>query len=220
MSDQTQQDADLSLFGDSTPADGVTEPTANTNSDSTSPNLGAINREKQVKTWSDRIESGEATLESLPQNLGWLKPLVQDEVAKRTRTQDVDALVEAKLAEREARQRQQAEAQRFETLKSEVATLELEDTDKQILETSFKRLVTRGLSKADALEEAMSTFKVIAKSGEIAKTELKKAMNIPTVNKQVKDSIPEVGSPEFAKWGDSKSRVEQMEKIRLQGGMK
>lgn len=220
MTDSTQNDAELSIFEDDN-SDSTDEGTAggSTASDnSTKPDLGAINRERQIKVWADRVEKGEVTLDELPKNLGWLKPFVNDEVGRRARAQDIDALVEQKLAERQAKEAKAKAEARFAELKAKAANLDVDQSTKDLIELSFARLVRKGLSKADALEEALSTYEVVAKSGDEALNQLKKAMKIPTVTTNAKSTEPEYGSEDFFKTGDSKSRVEKMEALLKNAG--
>lgn len=220
MTDSTQNEAELSIFGDSD-SDSTDEGTASgstTGDNPTKPDLGAINRERQIKVWADRVEQGEVSLDELPKNLGWLKPFVSDEVGRRVRSQDIDALVEQKLAERQAKEAKARAEERFAELKAKAANLDVDDSTKELIEVSFARLVRKGLSKADALEEALSTYEVVAKSGDEAVNQLKKAMKIPTTTTTTKNTEPEYGSEDFHKSGDSKSRVEKMEAILKASG--
>lgn len=221
MSEQTQKAADQKIF-DSKPSDGLTAPTEDTlksepklNTDS-----GTINRERQIKVYADRLESGELTVETIPENMKWVAPLAEQEIDRRRREGDVDALVEAKLAKLQQEQTRKAQQTKFAELKQKANSMDLEDSDKLMIEEAVQRFRSKGMSQADALEEALSTYEIVSKSGESAVTELKNRMNIPLKTKAVQDDEPEYGTEEFFAKGDSKSRIEKLEKIRQSTGMR
>lgn len=220
MSEQTQNAGD-SIFADvnTKVADGLTESAEDTNSEpKPKTDLGAVNRAKQIKVWADRIELGEATLETLPSNMSWLKPLVEDEVNSRTKSKDLDAIVEAKLAEKEAALRAKSEAQKFEELKAKANSLDLDQGSKILIQKAVDRFRAKGMTPANALEEALNLYEITNQSGDVAVQELKKRMKVPLVNQAVSDTEPEYGTEEFIRKGDSKSRIAAMESILRGGG--
>ena len=220
MSEQTQNQDD-SIFADENiqASDELTESAEDTYVNQSQPDLGAINRAKQVKTWADRIESGEADLNRLPTNLQWLKPLVEDEVNNRTKSKDVGAIVQAELARVRAEENSRAQNAKFADLRKKANSLDVDDSTKLMIEEGYKRFVAKGLSKADALEEALNTYEIVSKSGDVAVNELKKRMQVPLVTKQVKDSAPEYGTDEFINHGTAKDRVAAMEAMLKAGGL-
>lgn len=222
MSDNTQGDSDLSIFGDTTSSDGATEPTEDTNSEpkSKETDLAVFNKEHQIKVWSDRLEKGDKTLDDLPKNLKWLEKEVVKELEKRQKSNDIDARVEAKLAAKEKERQAREDAARFEELKAKANAMEIDPENKLLIEAKVKKLVADGLSQAKALEHALEIYEVIAKSGEIAVSELKKRMQIPTTSKSAGQDKPDVSSEDFYKQGNSKTRVEEYERIIREGGMR
>lgn len=216
MSDQKQGDSD-SIFDieDNTIAnDLVTESGASSKADETpKADMAIRNRNQQIKVWADRVEKGEVELNALPANLKWLKPFVEDEVNARFQSRDIDTLVEQKLARARAEERSKSEAKRFELLKAQANSIDADDSTKRAIQAKFEHYRGKGMSNADALEEALSTYETILKAGENATDEMKKRMQIPTKNKPVNDNVPAFGTEEFNRHGDSKSRVAEMEKL-------
>ncbi len=221
MSEHTHGKSEL--FGDTNASDGVTVPAEDTNTDPKLPesNLGQRSRDHQIKIWADKLESGETTADAMPENLEWLKELALEEVSNRSKAKDIDARVEAKLAERERVAAKKSSENKFEEQKAQLSQLDLTDSDKALLDATYKRLMTRGLSRADALEEAISTFDTLSKAGQYALDQQKKRMNIPLVSKAVETEGPGIDSEDFHKKGDATSRVAAYEaEIRSKGAFR
>lgn len=218
MSDQTQGAVEQ-IFANETPPEGVTAPAETTlKSESTQkPDLGAINRERQIKVWADRVEKGEVSVEELPEGQEWLRPLVAQELQSRASANDIDAIVERKLAEAERKRLMAEEEARFTRLQKKAQELDIESSDKQLIQDGYARLVKKGMSHADALEESLAIFEALQKGGEATIQEMKKRMEIPTQTKKVDDSEPEFGTEEFTKKGTSAERMAKMEKLLTKG---
>jgi hypothetical protein len=123
-------------------------------------------REKQIKTYLDRVNSGKMGVNEIPHK--WIK----DEVAKRTTPNvDIDKLIEEKLEARES-------TKRFETLKSELKSQKLTSEQAEVVKSTYAELAQNGLKKDKALEMAMKIAGVQNKPDDT--DELKKAMRIPT----------------------------------------
>lgn len=214
MSEQTTDNSELLFAEDSANADGVTEPGGSTVGDSTPKDqIGLREKNKQIDVWATRILNGESSINDLPKNLAWLKPLVADEVNKRNQQNDVKAIVAAEWAQREAEAKRQASESKFNELKLKATKMGLSESDQALVQAKFERLRANGLDKAIALEEALEAFEIVNKAGEQATMELKKRMQVPSQTKSTPDTEPEFGTPEFFQKGDSKTRIERMENI-------
>lgn len=173
-------------------------------------------KEKQVQVWLGRIASGEKSLEDIPQDKKWLKNLVAERLNKPAIAQDdIEKLVEKKLAEREAEKSRMEADRKFLQLKSEINQLDLDADEKAIIETKYKNLVNKGLDKVSALEEAKSYFDLVKGQSEAQLQELRKRMGIPKVrsSQKVKEKLDLIDE-EFHKFGASKDRVAYYEQLR------
>jgi len=228
MSEQTQDNIDQ-IFVDETEkkievkdnenSDNLTEtPKVTTGEQEASNKLSLKNRDKQLEVWADRVEKGEVNLSELPKNLNWLKPLIEEEIATRVNKQDVDALVEAKINQIRESEAKIEQEKRFDSLKSKANSAEFSAETKALIQEGFTRLVSKGMTEADALEESLNIYDIVNQSGEIAVKELQKRMNIPTQNQPKPENI-QFGDDNFSKQGDSKSRVEKMENQLRQSGL-
>jgi hypothetical protein len=216
MSDQTQGQVEQ-VFASNGSSEVVTVAAENMKNDSMQkPDLGAINRERQIKVWADRVEKGEVSVDELPEGQEWLKPLVAQEIQTRASANDIDAIVERKLAEAERKRRLAEEENRFKQLQKKAQTLDIEESDKQMIQDGYARLVSKGMGHADALEESLAIFEALQKGGEATIQEMKKRMEIPVQTKKVDDSEPEFGTEEFAKKGTPEQRIAKMEALLSQ----
>lgn len=182
MSDETTQ-----VFGelfDTTESDAATDAAQNSSTDNEESvdtegeldlSKAEEQRNKQIDVWTKRIESGEATIDSLPANLKWLvNPVSERLSAKKPKATEVDleAIIEQKLAKKEAEQR-------FKVLQSDLNQAGLSSGQKKLVQSEFNDLVQSGLSPDKALEKAVRLAGVSDKLQDNSKQELRQRMAIP-----------------------------------------
>jgi hypothetical protein len=173
-------------------------------------------RQKQIDVWQNRIDTGEATLATLPPNLKWMAAHLKSSKAVDTPAGDVDveAIVERKLAAKE-------EEGKFLTLKGQLQESKLSDVQRQSVQAEFQDLLESGLSKGKALEKAI---KIAGVDVDYSQVEAKRSsMALPkdsTFQAKHKDGDPLPGSPEWDRLSGDK-RVELLEarrKASFRGG--
>ncbi len=136
------------------------------------------------------IKSGEATLDDLPPNLGWLKGDLEKrlELKKEVDKVDIKALLREEL-------KAEKEVVRFQDLREELNVV-LDSEKKGQVADAYKRLLNKGLSELDSLEMAMEVAGVdLDKIGTDAR---RSRMRIPSPGRRSSapkdmDSMP---------WGD------------------
>jgi hypothetical protein len=173
--------------------------------------LAEVNKQKQVEVWSNRILSGEADLSDLPKDKAWLKPLISRKIEQQETNLNVEALLEKKLAEREAKARKEQELKEFSVFKSEIA--ELDSEEKEIINAKRKILISKGLSPIEALKEAFDYYKVASRANEVTRQELRKNLSLPAIKPKAdtKTDLVDYTSPDFHNKGTSRDRIAAME---------
>jgi len=221
MSEQAQKETEHPIFADdSNPTEVVTDPEKDTKGEpSQNPDARSLNRDRQVKSWSERIEKGEVSLDSIPDDMSWLKPLVKQELDDRSKRSDIEAIVKERIAAEKAEEAQKAQVKKAKDLKEKLKNLDLSDSDKKLMIGQYERFREKGMSEADALEEAMNVYDTLAKAGDKALSQMKEDMKIPATNKNV-ETEPEFGTEAFSKKGTSKDRVQKMEALLRANGRK
>jgi len=101
-------------------------------------------KEKLVNDWTKKIKGESKTLDDIPKDQSWLRPLIEAKLGKETEGDIIDR----KLDERE-------NTRRFDSLKGELNSMRLTREQKSTLEGKYKTLKAKGLSKLDSLEMAM-----------------------------------------------------------------
>jgi hypothetical protein len=102
-------------------------------------------REQMATDWAKKVKGGIKSLDDIPANQSWLKPLVEAKLGVKAES-NTDA-VRKVLAEERAEET-------FKSLVAELNDMGLEKDKRVALEAKFKRFRTAGLSKVDALETA------------------------------------------------------------------
>ena len=162
-----------------------------------------IAKERQLKAWLNKINNGDKTIDDLPRNQRWLKPLLEKQLnsAKAVRKveaeYDIDEIVERKIAEKE-------DKREFTLMKSALEDMDLTPSQKSDLSSEFKDLRGAGLSRAVALQKAMKI------AGVRANDALAEAMMPPRVSTQ-KTKVAD--GENWWKEGDSKSRMEKLAEL-------
>ena len=105
-----------------------------------------IAKEELVNSWTKKVKGEAKTLDDIPEDQAWLKPLVEAKLGKKAEV-DNDA-IDKRLDERE-------NARRFDSLKDELKSVGITKDQKSTLEGKYKSLRGKGLSKLDSLEMAM-----------------------------------------------------------------
>lgn len=113
----------------------------------------AEQKEKQLAAFQKKLDNGDMTLDQIPANLKWVRTEIEKRQAKLQKEEakaqelDVDAIVERKLAEKQA-------DKDFKTLKSDLESRELTSEEREALTAEYKDLRKEGLGKLKALEKA------------------------------------------------------------------
>ncbi len=132
-----------------------------------------LQRDKQVEVWTTRVINGEADIDNLPKNLQWMKKYIEDKLTTPPQNSEdaIASLLEKKWQEKE-------EAKRFESLKSDIAMMGLDRSQREQLQAEYKDLAQSGLPKAKALEKALM---IVGVSKQAVETKaLRQRMGIPT----------------------------------------
>jgi ribosomal protein S3 len=123
--------------------------------------LAEVNKQKQVEVWSNRILSGEADLSDLPKDKAWLKPLISRKIEQQETNLNVEALLEKKLAERDAKARKEQEIKEFSVFKSQIA--ELDSEEKEIVKKHRKTNIYYYLSTISDARQDLRKLKQFTK---------------------------------------------------------
>lgn len=100
-------------------------------------------REKMVADWAKKVKSESKTLDDIPKDQSWLRPLVEAKLG----VNDLDKTIEDKLTQRE-------QERDFNSLKSEITDMGLERSKRLVLEEEYKGFRAEGVSKLKALKLA------------------------------------------------------------------
>jgi len=101
-------------------------------------------KEKLVEDWARKVKRETKTLDDIPEDQSWLKPLVKAKLSDKID----DNVIDKKLDERE-------NVRKFESLKSELNSMGITKEQKSTLEGKYKFLREKGLSQLDALLTSM-----------------------------------------------------------------
>lgn len=169
-----------------------------------------VERQKQVDVWYSRIASGEATLDQVPADQKWLKPLITSRLDAVSKTPDIERLVEQKLAERDDRAK-------FASLKETLKHTKLTALQRKELEAEYKDFRGDGVRPSKALEKAMRIVGVEF-DRETAPEELRQAMRLhPTGQRLRTDSSDALTDPESFKKLPETERLKKLEELRKKG---
>ena len=148
-------------------------------------------KQKQLEAWKKKIEGGNATLDDLPANLGWLKSDLEKvlEVKKEVEKADIKSLLREEL-------KAEKEAVRFADLQEDLDS-NLSADQKHQVSSAYKRLMSKGLSKLDSLEMAMEITGIdLDKMGLDAR---RSRMKIPSPGRKGKAEVADMKDMD---WGD------------------
>lgn len=173
-------------------------------------------KRKQVDAWEAKIKSGKVTIDELPANLHWLKPDLEKRIGKQQEVKqpseaDIEALVEKKLTEK-------TQEKQFSGLVDTLNDLSLEKAKKELLESKYKSLRQRGLSKLDALETAMEIAGVDIE--EQANETTRRRMRLPTPGKKLSSGEVDIDSMDYSeavKTIPVEKRIEHLRKLTERG---
>jgi len=134
----------------------------------TKTSVAEFERDRQIKVWAGRIASGEKTIDDIPAGQQWLKPLVSNRLEAKTQPapQDIEKIVEAKLAEKEV-------ANRVKALEANLSKDKL-----AVFQAEFKDLRDSGVPSAKALEKAMKIAGTVDMEL-LANEDLRRGMALP-----------------------------------------
>lgn len=176
MSDDVKHgddDLDLDLDGDDqgTEADDVSTDDGKTTSQEdestdldleekeTSKGNSDAARDAQAKAWANKILAGEKSFDDLPKDKKWLVPFITERVdayrstKKTAPSEDLDALLEAKLKQRE-------DDRQFKDLEAQIRSLGLPQSQLREVNAEYKALKAEGLSPLKALQSAAKIARV------------------------------------------------------------
>lgn len=167
-------------------------------------------RAKQAQVWGDRIASGEADITDLPKDKKWLIPHINKYLEQTETSSNLEALVEKKLREREAKAEQARKLAEIQKIKEEIADLDKED--KLFINAKRKQLVEKGLDAVEALKEAMDYYNVYTRANESERAALRKKLAVPNVQaKKAEAEEVDFTHPEFHNRGTDRDRIAKYE---------
>ena len=147
-------------------------------------------KQKQVRAWQRKIEDGEATLEDLPPNLGWLKGDLKKALGVKPEvdTADIKALLREEI-------KLEKEAVRFSDLQDELNT-NLDSEQKARVANAYERLRAKKLPKLDSLELALEVAGIdLDKMGVDAK---RSRMKIPSPGRKSNPTIADMDDMSYS----------------------
>lgn len=164
MSEDTAQ-SEVELFGsqiDNEGTEAATDGASNTQEGEENVKLenGLSDADKQVLAWEKKLESGEKTLEDLKKlpNLKWLVAKLEPKFAKKAKVDEVAAelnveeVLDAKLAERDAKKQDQ---QLFTERQKELQTLDLSKDQRKQIAKEYTELTSYGVPEGKAAEKVL-----------------------------------------------------------------
>jgi hypothetical protein len=127
--DNDLQDIDVNE-GDETPADTDGEPK----------NTAEEVKERQKQAWLDNIRTGKKTLDDMPENLGWLKKEIQNEIPAKT--DDLESKMKKILQE-------ERDSEDFNILADDLGSADAEQVAQ--VKEEYESLIDAGMGKLKAL---------------------------------------------------------------------
>ena len=187
---------------------------------STRSTVSASQKAKQIDAWTQKILDGEKDLNDLPPSQKWIKPFIEQNLQEIRSNQDVEALVERKLAEKELVAEQLELERKFLDAVQSVKEMDLDNSEKAILAKKYKGLQSVGVPREVALTEALDYVKLYKDMDDSNKRNLRKAMSIPrlTPRKTDEPGKMDLNDPNFAKRGTAQDRVAMYENRLKQAG--
>lgn len=167
-------------------------------------------RKRTIAVWQARVDTGEVTLDQIPH--AWIrkeivakeKPAVDMDMV----VENIDKLVEKKLAERE-------DKNRFTKMLDEVKSIELSSIQRQDLAQEYQDFRANGMSQSVALEKAMKVVGI--ESPEIRRMkELRASAVLPKGGRGGKIEQPNAADP--AKIKNPEDRLKFYESLRQKRG--
>lgn len=112
--------------------------------------IGLEQREKQIQSWLKRAQADESVLDNLPKAQQWIKKEVISRLkpVNKASPDDIDALLDKKLAERESEKR-------FTSLKEDYDNMSLTQEERKAVKAEYAELREGGLAKDKALAKAL-----------------------------------------------------------------
>lgn len=180
---------------------------------SLAPSVRDRQKKLQVDAWVRKIESGEASMDSLGKEHQWLKPHIEEKLNSK----DLDSIVTQRVKdELEARDRLQFEVWskgEKKKLLEQAKGMELDAIEKKELQAKYQSLQDKGLEDLSAFEEAIQYVELLRKSDNATRETLRKEMSIPPIQTKKTDGELEFDNTiDFSKKGTSKDRVKALEK--------
>jgi|TARA_Y100000310_G_scaffold157840_2_gene157288 hypothetical protein len=111
-------------------------------------------RAEQVNSFFKKIVSGKMSINDLPRHQQWLRPMIEERLVEQAEKEkvskelDLDALVEAKLAEKE-------DERDFVNLKATLNSMRLTEKQTAEIEAEFRDLRKLGVPRTKSLQKAM-----------------------------------------------------------------
>ena len=223
MDDRTTHDDGEQLFdteiddGDATPANDTDESEETFESEQEQDDLdldeGQVKaskaeetKQKQVAAWKRKIESGDATIDDLPTNLGWLKGDVEKalEVKKAVAEADIKSLLREEI-------KAEKETIKFQELQDDLNSA-LNADQKVKVSDAYKRLRSKGLSKLDSVEMAMEVAGV--NLDEMSVDARRSRMAIPSPGRNKSGASKDIDSMPWGEVAQKFSKEKRQEYLR------
>jgi len=102
-------------------------------------------KEKLVDDWAKKVKGDVKSLDDIPKDQAWLRPLVEAKLGVKVSEDD---LIDRKLNERE-------DAKRYQSTVEELKSMELTSEQKSKIESKYKLYRSKNMTQLEALSEAM-----------------------------------------------------------------
>lgn len=167
-------------------------------------------REKLVSDWVKNVKAEKKTLNDIPKDQAWLRPLVEAKLDVKAES-SIDAVRQVLAEEREE--------EKFNSHKAELEEMSLDKDKKAALEGKFKAYRLKGLSKLDALETAMEVLGIDPREAQLDAKRHAMRLRTPGNYRKANDSDPsslheQAGYGEVAKTLSPEKRIEYLKSLR------
>lgn len=148
-------------------------------------------KERQKKAWIAKIKGGTKTLDDMPENLGWLKKEIEEELKpkKPAKKDDVEEAVRKTL-------QKEREAEDFTALTEYLEEADLSSELMAKIEEDYNELRQDGLSKFRSLKNAMR-LNGIKDTQEVVMERRRQGRRLPPAGSRVRKTVSKDGLSEI-----------------------
>ena len=165
-------------------------------------------RQKQIEAWQRKLDSGQVSLEGIPAAFSWVKPHLVKKSNNASIDVDVNALIEQKLAEKEAERE-------FKSKKAILQSMKLTLQQRKEIQAEYSALTSKGLPNAQALDISMRLAGVEADPEANARAAKRSSMALPTEGRYgTTKATTDTPYNEARKGMSEQERIAHLEKIR------